>query len=185
MISLYESILQSTDSGKKNYMLNKTIAAVNKVLSTTGSYVMEKFMRDNNLVLDDDIAKRIQDKLYKSNYLPYVAVPYKSKDSEPIEFGTMSKSGFAYCDVIAEYSVPERKGASVSSICERIFSMGKNWMVMLAIPETEKLLKEMDKHFSKHAVDTSVNYGGRSSFTSRIGGKYHIYFFDDLIKEFV
>ena len=63
--------------------------------------------------------------------------------------------------------------------------MTEDSIYALDIPETKNILDELDTHFAKYTTQDKVEIVDKYSMESSIGGKYRIYSFKDLTKEFV
>lgn len=191
MKSLYETILSTTSSGKEAYFVAKNKEIEDKIFSTTDYEQFKKFLKDNNLLLDKDHTHKIMLKMVKSGFLPYNAEFKKGQTLEdqlrrgPEDFSVMVGTGFASYDLIVEFTIPDKKNGNISSTCERILSFQRDNICVLAIHETEPLIKELDKHFEKSTKIDKISYGPRAFFSSRIGGRYLQYMFVDMKKEFV
>lgn len=191
MKSLYETILSTTSSGKAAYFVAKNKEIEDKIFSTTDCEQFKKFLKDNNLLLDKDHTYRIMSKMILSSFVPYNAEFRKGRTLEdqlkkgPEDFFVMQKTGFAGYDIDIEFTIPDKKNGTLSSTCERILSFQRDSICVLAIHETEPLIKELDKHFKKSTKCDKIEYNPRSSFSSRIGGRYLQYMFVDMKKEFV
>lgn len=191
MKSLYETILSTTSSGKSAYFVAKNKEIEDKVFGTLDGGQFQEFLKRNNLLLDKDHTYRIMGKMVKSNFVPYNAEFRKGRTLEdqlkkgPEDFFVMQKTGFAGYDILVEFIIPDKRDGQLSSTCERIISLQRDSIYVLEIPETEPLIKELDKHFEKSTKINQISYGPRASFNSRIGGKYLKYMFTDMKKEFV
>lgn len=191
MKSLYETILKTTGSGKAAYFAQNTKKVVDKVFGTTEYGPFIQFLKDNNLLLDKDHTYRIMLKMVKSSFVPYNAEFKKGQTLEdqlkkgPEDFSVMNGTGFASYDLTVEYTIPDKKNGNIFAPCERILSFQRDSICVLAIPETESLIKELDKHFEKSTKIDKILYNDRAFFSSRIGGKYLKYMFVDMKKEFI
>lgn len=191
MKSLYETILSTTSSGKAAYFVAKNKEIEDEVFGALDGRPFQEFLKRNNLLLDKDHTYRIMLKMVKSSFVPYNAEFRKGRTLEdqlkkgPEDFFVMQKTGFAGYDIIVEFTIPDKKNGTLSSTCERILSFQRDSICVLAIPETEPLIKELDKYFEKSTKIGQISYGSRSSFNSRIGGRYLQYMFVDMKKEFV
>ena len=63
--------------------------------------------------------------------------------------------------------------------------MTEDGICALDIPETKSMLNELDTHFDKYDIQKEVNLTSTYSLESKLGGKYRIYSFKYLKKEFI
>ena len=196
MKSLYESILGSTKSGLKSFVWDKTKPVIDNILNANSEYPMLWFLEGNNLRLDKDTVKKVVNKLKK--VLPEKAlfgmnqygVPQIAK--QRVECWNTSKTTnprFAYYCIEIGYAI--RNGLSfdnrirLSILIEKLIWLTENGIYALDIPETKSILNELDTHFAKYVTQDEVKLTDSYTIWSKLGGKYRIYSFKDLIKEFV
>ena len=196
MKSLYESILSSTKSGLKPFVWDKTKPVIDNILNANSEYPMEWFLEGNNLRLDNDTIKKIVNKLKK--VLPEKAlfgmnqygVPQIAK--QRVECWNTSKTTnprFAYYCIEIGYAI--RNGLSFDNrirsriLIEKLIWLTEDNICALDIPETKSILNELDTHFDKYDIQNVVNLTSTYSLESKLGGKYRIYSFKDLKKEFI
>lgn len=195
MKSLYESILSSTKTGLRSFVWDKTKPVIDRVLNANSEFPMLWFLEGNNLRLDNDVVKKIVNKLKK--VLPEKAlfgmnqygVPQIAKQKVE-NYNTVgpNNSRHAYYDIEIEYairSLAQHRGISQTSLIENIIYLTEDNIYALDIPETKNILNELDTHFDKYDIQNVVNITTSYSLESKLGGKYRIYSFKDLTKEFV
>ena len=196
MKSLYESILGSTKSGLKSFVWDKTKPVIDNILNANSEYPMLWFLEGNNLRLDKDTVKKVVNKLKK--VLPEKAlfgmnqygVPQIAK--QRVECWNTSKTTnprFAYYCIEIGYAI--RNGLSfdnrirLSILIEKLIWLTENGIYALDIPETKSILNELDTHFAKYVTQDEVKLTDSYTIWSKLGGKYRVYSFKDLKKEFV
>lgn len=195
MKSLYESILSSTKTGLRSFVWDKTKPVIDRVLNANSEFPMLWFLEGNNLRLDNDVVKKIVNKLKK--VLPEKAlfgmnqygVPQIAKQKVE-NYNTVgpNNSRHAYYDIEIEYAIrplAQHRGISQTSLIENIIYLTEDNIYALDIPETKNILNELDTHFDKYDIQNVVNITSSYSLESKLGGKYRIYSFKDLTKEFV
>jgi hypothetical protein len=191
MKSLYETILNSTRSGRTNYFEQNISKITSTIFSSNDYGAFVQFLKNNNLLLDKDHTHRIMSKLIKCNFVPD-NIEFRKKHgieeqlkAGPEDFFVTAHGGYAAYDINVDYVMVLQKSKSNTTICERIISMNKDCIYVVDTPETEHLIKELDKHFEKNTIVEQINYSKNSFFSSRIGAKYVQYMFTDMKKEFV
>lgn len=189
MTSLYETILKSTNSGRRTFVQQKTKEIVDKVLSSMKFY--STFLEDNHFALDRDETEKVARKL--ARLVPHdgafgkygVNSLKKQIDLGPQHFGTESGGNYAYYTIEIEYGRKGVRGGLMSTIIERIVVLYKDKISVLEIPETKRIVDEIGKHFDNYQKSEYLPDSRVSAIKSRLNGKYVTYSFNDLIKEFV
>ena len=190
MKSLYESILSKSGVG----IGVKTKQVVDSVLSANSEFPMYWFLEGNNLRLDKDTVKKIVNKLKKA--LPSGAlfgssygVPQIAKQSvEWYNTVKFTSTRYAYYKIEISYGIKPwgpYKGISQTEMDEFLIYLTEDYIYALDIPETKSMLAELDTHFDKYVTQDGVKLTDTYKMKSNIGGKYRIYSFKDLMKEFV
>ena len=196
MKSLYESILSSTKTGLRSFVWDKTKPVIDNILNANSEYPMEWFLEGNNLRLDNDTIKKIVNKLKK--VLPEKAlfgmnqygVPQIAKQTVE-KYNTVgpNNSRHAYYNIEIEYATRTTdrhiNSISTTALIENIIYLTEDNIYALDIPETKSMLNELDTHFDKYDTQNIVNLTSTYYLESKLGGKYRIYSFKDLTKEFV
>ena len=197
MKSLYESILSSTKSGLKSFVWNKTKPVIDNVLNANSEFPMLWFLEGNNLRLDNDTVKKIINKLKK--VLPkdalfginqYGVHQIARQDVENWNTARLRNSRNAYYCIEIEYAIrDENRKIRQRILNEYIIWLSEDGICALDIPETKSILDELDTHFDKYDTQNEINltstYDPESNIESNLGGKYGVYSFKDLKKEFV
>ena len=195
MKSLYESILSSTKSGLKSFVWDKTKPVIDDVITARTEFPMLWFLEGNNLRLDKDTVNKIVNKLKK--VLPKNAVfgrnyGIRQIDKQNVEEYNSANSPnhlkYSYYKIEIEYAIrPLGKSRSVSrtGMSEFLIYLTEDCIYALDIPETKSILNELDTHFAKYVTQDEVKLTDSYTIWSKLGGKYRIYSFKDLIKEFV
>ena len=197
MKSLYESILSSTKTGLKSFVWDKTKPVIDKILNANSEFPMLWFLEGNNLRLDNDIVKKIVNKLKK--VLPEKALfginqygvhQIAKQTVEKWDTARFNNPRYGYYCIEIEYAVrDENRRIRQRILNEYIIWLTENGICALDIPETKSILDELDTHFDKYDTQNEINltskYDPESNIESNLGGKYRVYSFKDLIKEFV
>ena len=194
MRSLYESILGSNSADLRSTIRNKTKPVIDGVLNAASEFPMEWFIEGNDLRLDKDTVKKIVNKLKKA--LPEGAlfgssygVPQIAKQRiEKYDTNKHANPRYAYYKIKIAYAYRTdlyRHSISETEMGEYIIYLTEDYIYALDIPETKSILAELDDHFAKYAAQDEVKLTDTYKMKSRIGGKYRIYSFKDLIKEFI
>lgn len=195
MKSLYESILSSTSSGK-SFIMDKIKPIIDNILNAKLGIPMEWFLEGNNLRLDKDAVKKIVNKLKK--VLPEGAlfgntynIPKISKqdveECDSVNY-TYLAARYAYYKIKIEYAIRTdlyRHSFAVTEKSEYIIYLTDDYIYALDIPETKYILDNLDEHFAKYTTQDEVKLTDTNKKKSNIGGKYRIYSFKDITKEFV
>ena len=155
---------------------------------------MRWFLEDNNLRLDKDNVKKIVNKLKKAlpegalfgyKYgVPQIAKQFVEK-YDTIKFTSIK---YAYYEIEIAYAHRTdlyRHGISQTEKREFIIYLTDDCIYALDIPETKSILAELDDHFSKYTTQDEVKLSDTFKMKSKIGGKYRVYSFKDLTKEFI
>lgn len=193
MKSLYESILDSTKSGLKSAVWDKTKPVIDNVLNSH-SDAMRQFIDGNNLKLNKDDVKKIVNKL--KNVLPKGAVfgacygiPQIAKqDVEKYNTINYSTTRYACYKIEIEYGTRPwgpYSHVSETTIDEFLIYLTEDYIYALDIPETKSMLDSLDKHFTKYTAQDKVKLTNTYKMKSNIGGEYRIYSFKDITKEFI
>lgn len=197
MKSLYESILSSTKTGLRSFVWDKTKPVIDKILNANSEFPMEWFLEGNNLRLDNDTIKKVVNKLKK--VLPEKALfginqygvhQIARQHIESWNTARLTNQRCAYYCIEIEYAIrDENRKIRQKTLNEYIIWLTEDGICALDIPETKSMLNELDTHFDKYDIQnvvnlTSTHFPG-SNIESNIGGKYRVYSFKDLIKEFV
>lgn len=193
MKSLYESILSSTKSGLRSFVWDKTKPVIDKILNANSEFPMLWFLEGNNLRLDNDTVKKIINKLKK--VLPKEAlfginqygVPQIAKQTiESWDTSRFTNQRCAYYCIEIEYAIrDENRKIRQKTLNEYIIWLTEDGICALDIPETKSMLNELDTHFDKYDTQNIVNLTSTYSLKSKLDGKYRVYSFKDLTKEFV
>lgn len=190
MKSLYESILNSTKSGRTDYFARNISKITSEVFSSIDYVPFEQFLKNNNLLLDKDNTRKMMLKLTYTWLVPDNIQFRKNRGIEeqlksgPEDFYVTTYDSYASYDINVDYVTVHEKSKENSTICERIISMNKESICVISTPETEKIIKELDKHFEKNTIIDKITYNKNSFFKSRLGAKYIQYMFVDMKKEF-
>ena len=197
MRSLYESISSVIDD---QVVIQNTIdrnsIVIDKILNARSEFPMMRFLEENNLRLDKDNVKKIVNKLKKA--LPEGAlfgykygVPQIAKQIV-VKYDTVKNAfttpRYAYYKIEIEYAIrnsPNSYHMSQTEMEEFLVYLTEDYIYALDIPETKSILAELDDHFSKYTTQDEVKLTATYKLKSKIGGKYRVYSFKDLIKEFI
>ena len=192
MKSLYESILSSTKSGLKSFVWDKTKPVIDDVITARTEFPMLWFLEENNLRLDSDTIKKITNKLKKA--LPEGAF-FNARDGirqiakQDVEkYGSVNYPDLKYAYYNIEITYGVNRGSRYSTRTEMrefIIYLTYDHIYALDIPETKSMLDELDTHFDKYTTQDEVKPTNTFTMWSEIGGKYRVYSFKDLKKEFV
>lgn len=184
-----ESILSKAGVG----IWVKTKQVVDDVLTARTEFPMLWFLEGNNLRLDKDTVNKITTKLKKT--LPEGAFFKSSYGIRQIAKQDVEKYGsvnypdlkYAYYNIEITYGV--KIGGSHNStrteMREFLIRLTYDHIYALDIPETKSMLDELDTHFTKYATQDEVKLSPTYTIWSELGGKYRVYSFKDLKKEFV
>lgn len=192
---IQESILSSTSAGK-SFILNKIKPIIDKIINSNSVFPMEWFLEGNNLRLEKDTVKKIVNKLKK--VLPERAlfgdtygVPQIAKQNveecDSVNYSYLLKK-YAYYKIKIEYAYrPDfyEPSISVTEKSEYIIYLTDDYICALDIPETKSILYNLDEHFTKYTTQDEVKLTDTHKMKSKIGGKYRVYSFKDITKEFV
>ena len=194
MRSLYESISSVIDDRVViQNIIDRNSIVIDTVLNANSEFPMRWFLEENNLRLDNDVVKKIVNKLKKA--LPegaffkssYGIRPIAKQDVEKYSSVNYPDLKYAYYNIEITYGV--KIGGSHNStrteMREFLIYLTDDCIYALDIPETKSILAELDDHFSKYTTQDEVKLSPTYTIWSEIGGKYRIYSFKDLIKEFV
>ena len=188
MRSLYESISSVIDD---QVVIQNTIdrnsVVIDKILNARSEFPMMRFLEENNLRLDKDNVKKIVNKLKKT--LPSDAKFGMTKygvrrlaDQRLEDYGTtIIDPKYGYYNINIEYG--QKRG--YDSLIERILELHETGIYALDIPETKSIIDVLDKHFKDYTAKEEVKLHQWYNLKSEIGGKYRIYSFKDLTKEFI
>ena len=202
MKSLYESILDDEDvlvNNAKDFnnwkiIYNKTKPVIDDILNSPLEFDMRWFLEENNLRLDKDVIKKIANKLKK--VLPKEAlfgriygVPQIAKQRvEDYNSVNYANPKYAHYRISISYAFYDTmrgtRGVAQSSKNEYIIYLTQDFIYALDIPETKNILDELDTHFAKYVTQDDIKGDNKYTIKSNIGGKYRVYSFKDLIKEF-
>lgn len=202
MKTLYESILDNEDVliNNANDFINwkiiydKTKPVIDDILNSHTEFRMEWFLEGNNLRLDKDVVKKIVNKLKK--VLPKEALFGSSYGVKQIAKQSVEKYDsvnhtnpkYAYYMISISYAFYDtwkgKRRVAESSEGEYIIYLTKDFIYALDIPETKNILDELDTHFAKYVTQDDIKIYDKYTMESNIGGKYRVYSFKDLIKEF-
>lgn len=153
------------------------------------------FLEENNLRLDNDVVKKIVNKLKK--VLPEKALfginqygVHQIARQNVEKYNTVgpNNSRHAYYDIEIEYAIrplAQHRGISQTSLIENIIYLTEDNIYALDIPDTKSILDELDIHFVKYTTQDEVKLSDTYEMESKLGGKYRVYSFKDLKKEFV
>ena len=195
MRSLYESISSVIDD---RVVIQNTIdrnsIVIDTVLNANSEFRMIWFLENNNLRLDKDVVKKIVNKLKKA--LPEGAIfgrsygiPQIAKQSvEKYDTVKFTSTRYAYYKIEISYGVEPwgpHKGVSQTEKSEFLIYLTDDCIYALDIPETKSILAELDDYFSKYTTQDEVKLSDTYKRKSVIGGKYRVYSFKDLTKEFI
>ena len=197
MKSLYESILDSTKSGLKSFVWDKTKPVIDKILNANSEFPMLWFLEGNNLRLDKDTVKKIINKLKK--VLPkdalfgmnqYGVHQIAKQAVEKWDIARFNNPRYGYYCIEIEYAVrDENRRIRQRILNEYIIWLTENGICALDIPQTKSILDELDTHFDKYDTQNEVSltstYDPESNIESNLGAKYRVYSFKDLKKEFI
>ena len=194
MKSLYESILSSTKSGLKSFVWDKTKPVIDDVITARTEFPMLWFLEGNNLRLDKDTVNKIVNKLKK--VLPKNAVfgrnygirQIAKQDVEKYYTANYPDLKYACYNIEITYGVKiggPRNFSTRTEMSEFLIYLTYDYIYALDIPETKSILDELDTHFVKYTTQDEVKLSHTYTMWSKLGGKYRIYSFKDLIKEFV
>lgn len=195
MKTLYETILGSTKSGLKSFVWDKTKTVIDNVLNANSEFYMKWFLEGNNIRLDKDTVKKIVNKLKKK--LPEGALfgmkqyGVQQIDKQTVEAYATAKFAnpkYAFYRIKIEYGIREYgsyRKISQTAMLEFLIYLTEDHIYALDIPETKNILDELDTHFAKYETRNEVNLTSTYHVKSKLGGKYRVYSFKDLTKEFV
>ena len=195
MRSLYESISSVIDDRVViQNAIDRNSVIIDTILNANSEFRMLWFLEENNLRPDKDTVKKIVNKLKKA--LPEGAlfgrsygVPQIAKQS--VEwYGSVNFTNpkYAYYKIEIAYAHQvdiHRRGISQTELEEFLIYLTDECIYALDIPETKSILDELDKHFSGYKTQDDVKLSATYKMKSEIGGKYRVYSFKDLTKEFV
>ena len=202
MKSLYESILDDEEVliGKAKDFINwkiiydKTKPVIDDILNSPSEFRMGYFLEKNNLRLDKDVVKKIVNKLKK--VLPkealfgssYGVKQIAKQGVENYDSVNYTNPKYAYYMISIRFAFHDsRRGTyriAESSKDEYIIYLTEDFIYALDIPETKNILNELDTHFAKYVTQDDIKIDNKYTIESNIGGKYRVYSFKDLIKEF-
>ena len=197
MRSLYESILDSDEQVVKNteraVVWNNTKPVIDRVLNASSEFPMYWFLDGNNLRLDKDTIKKIVKKLKKA--LPSGAlfgysygVPQIAKQHvEWYDTVKFTNPRYAYYKIEIAYAIRTDLNLRISQteMDEFLVYLTDDYIYALDIPETKSILNSLDEHFDKYTTQDEVKLTDTYKMKTKIGGKYRVYSFKDLIKEFI
>ena len=196
MKTLKESILNHSSHGaegfkeqRRNEMIKQVI---DKVLNASSEFHMIWFLERNNLRLDKDTVKKIVNKLKR--VLPEGAlfgmtsygVPQIAKQQAEW-YNTVNRYRYAYYRIEIEYalrSTLHNNSFTSRILLEDIICLTEDSIYALDIPETKNILDELDTQFAKYVTQDEVEIADKYQLKSKIGGRYRVYSFKDLTKEF-
>ena len=194
MRSLYESISSVIDD---QVVIQNTIdrnsVVIDKILNAHSEFPMLWFLEENGLRLDKDTVKKIVSKLKKT--LPERAlfgssygVPQIAKQKvEWYDTARFTNPKYAYYKIEISYAIRTdlyKHGISQTEMEEFLIYLTDDCIYALDIPESKSILAELDDHFSKYTTQDEVKLTDTYKMKSKIGGKYRVYSFKDLTKEF-
>lgn len=196
MRSLYESISSVIDD---RVVIQNTIdrnsIVIDTVLNANSEFPMLWFLENNNLRLDKDIIKKIVNKLKKA--LPkdvrfgissYGVHQIAKQDVEKYDSVRFTDPKYAYYKIEIEYAIrnsPNSYHMSQTEMEEFLVYLTEDYIYALDIPETKSILDSLDDHFAKYTTQDEVKLTATYKMKSKIGGKYRVYSFKDLTKEFI
>ena len=194
MKSLVESIIGSNNADLRSAVWSKTKPVMDGVLNADTEFPMERFLEGNNLRLDKDTVKKIVNKLKKA--LPEGALFGSSYGVRQIAKQSVERYNsvkyahprYAYYNIEIEYGTKPwgpYRGVSRTTLDESLIHLTDDYIYALDIPETKSILTELDDHFTKYVTQDDVKLTDTYKMKSNIGGKYRIYSFKDIIKEFI
>ena len=197
MKSLYESILSSTKTGLRSFVWDKTKPVIDKILNANSEFPMLWFLEGNNLRLDKDTVKKVVNKLKK--VLPEKALfginqygvhQIAKQTVEKWDTARFTNSRCGYYCIEIEYAIrDENRKIRQKTLNEYIIWLTEDSICALDIPETKSIFNELDIHFDKYDTQNELNLTSTHflgpNIESKLGGKYRMYSFKDLIKEFV
>ena len=170
----------------------KTKQVVDDVITASTEFPMLWFLEGNNLRLDSDTVKKITTKLKKA--LPEGAF-FNTRDGirqiakQDVEkYGSVNYPDIKYAYYNIEITYGVKRGSRFSTRTEMrefIIRLTYDHIYALDIPETKSMLDELDTYFAKYTTQDEVKLSPTYTIWSEIGGKYRIYSFKDLKKEFV
>lgn len=192
MRSLYESITSVINDRVANQNINRLV--IDTILNANSEFPMLWFLEENNIRLDKDTVKKIVNKLKKA--LPEGALFGSSYGVRQIakqrveDYGSVKFTDpkYAYYKIEIEYARRTdlyRHGISQTEIEEFLIYLTGDCIYALDIPETKGMLAELDNHFAKYVTQDEVKLTDTYKMKSEIGGKYRVYSFKDLTKEFI
>jgi hypothetical protein len=173
---------------------DKTKPVIDDILNSPLEFDMGWFLEENNLRLDKDVVKKIVNKLKKA--LPKEAlfgriygVPQIAKQRvEDYRSVNYANPKYAYYKISISYAfydtLRDTRRITQSSENEYIIYLTKDFIYALDISETKNILDELDTHFAKYVTKDDIKRDDKYTIESNIGGKYRVYSFKDLIKEF-
>ena len=170
----------------------KTKQVVDDVITARSEFPMLWFLEGNNLRLDKDAVNKITTKLKKA--LPEGAFFKTSYGIRQIAKQDVEKYGsvnypdlkYAYYNIEITYGVKRGSRSSTrTEMREFLIRLTYDHIYALDIPETKSMLDELDTHFTKYATQDEVKLSPTYTRWTEIGGKYRVYSFKDLKKEFV
>ena len=193
MRSLYESISSVIDD--RVAIQNRNSLVIDAILNAHSKFHIQWFLEENDLRLDTDTVKKVVNKLKKvlpegalfgSNY----GIPQITKQNvEVYNSVNYTSPKYAYYRIEIEYAlrVADRNMYRISTrtLTEDLIYLTDDYIYALDIPETKSILTKLDKHFSKYTTQDEVKLTDTYHLKSGIGGKYRIYSFKDITKEFI
>ena len=170
----------------------KTKQVVDDVITARTEFPMLWFLEGNNLRLDKDAVNKIVNKLKK--VLPKDAVFGRNYGIRQIakqdveKYYSVNYPDIKYACYNIEITYGVKRGSRFSTRTETrefLIHLTYDHIYALDIPETKSILDELDTHFAKYTTQDEVKLSPTYTVWSEIGGKYRIYSFKDLKKEFV
>lgn len=195
MRSLYESITSVINDRvviKNTIDINSLV--IDTILNAKSEFPMLWFLEENNLRLDKDTVKKIVNKLKKA--LPEGAlfgssygIPQIAKQHvEWYDTVKFTSTRYAYYKIEITYGTKPwgpYRGVSQTEMAEFLIYLTDDYIYALDIPETKSILAEFDNHFAKYTTQDEVKLSNTYKMKSKTGGKYRVYSFKDLTKEFI
>lgn len=193
MITLYESILSSTNAGITGVISEKIkelIEKLNADTRTDTAYLQHKFFKDNDLLLDDKSTEKL---------LKTMAQTIKSTDDKarikPGLKAQVAKGVEIFADIENYNSISYAVAINMEFVWgsakrkDYIIYISEDCIYVLDNDATKKLLSKLDEYFTKYKTVNEFEYMyGNGKKISRgafyAGGSYRKYDYKDMKKFF-
>ena len=193
MITLYESILSSTKSGK-DIVIHKEIKKLIEKLNTNifdDKSDKHKFFKKNDLLLDSKSIQKLAENIVKSIKAKNSGDKHKPALKKQLSSGIESFSDYVGTRDAIMYSLHINidEGWGTSGKKEIVILIDEDNVYVLDTPETKHLVNTMDEYFIKHTKTNECVYftsNGKPVIKKSLisGAKYLKYDYKDMKKLF-